>query len=167
MEKITNNSNAVIKTETLLVNNDEIAKTFNKHFAETVETLNIFEWSSNNKDLSNDKITGLIIKFQNYPNIMKIKSKCNFQEKICFKPFSLKYVANMIKNIPKNKVSGGEISAHVLKQSGCTYQMLTDCINDVFSRGLFLTKEMFCIRRNNSRVDSIETGRIVIAHLFP
>ena len=42
-EKITNISNEVIKKETLLVNNDEIAKTINKHFEETVETLNIFE----------------------------------------------------------------------------------------------------------------------------
>ena len=40
-EKITNNSDEVIEKETLLVNNDEIA--FNKHFAETVETLNAFE----------------------------------------------------------------------------------------------------------------------------
>ena len=37
-EKITNSSNEVIKKETVLVNNDEIAKTFNKHFAETVQT---------------------------------------------------------------------------------------------------------------------------------
>ena len=42
-EEITNNSHEVIKKETLLVNNDEIAKTFNKHFAEAVETLNSFE----------------------------------------------------------------------------------------------------------------------------
>ena len=42
-EDITNNSNEVIKKETLLVNNDEIAKTFDKHFAETVKTLNTFE----------------------------------------------------------------------------------------------------------------------------
>ena len=35
---IFNNSNEVIKKETLPVKNDEIAKTFNKHFAETVET---------------------------------------------------------------------------------------------------------------------------------
>ena len=39
-EEITNNSNEVIKKETLLVNNDEIANTFHKHFAETVETYN-------------------------------------------------------------------------------------------------------------------------------
>ena len=38
-EKITNNSNEVIKEDTLLVNNEKVAKTFNKHFAETVETL--------------------------------------------------------------------------------------------------------------------------------
>ena len=36
-EKITNNSNEVIKKETSLVSNDEIAKTFNKHFVETVD----------------------------------------------------------------------------------------------------------------------------------
>ena len=47
-EKITNNSNEVIKKKTLPVKNDEIARTFNKHFAETIETLNTFEWSSNN-----------------------------------------------------------------------------------------------------------------------
>ena len=70
-EKITNNSNEVIKKETLLVSNDEIAKTFNKHFAETVET------------------------------------------------------------------AGGEIPLHILKQSGFTYQLLTDCINDTLSLGIF------------------------------
>ena len=48
-EEITNNSNEVIKKEALIVKNDEIAKTFNKHFAETVETLNTFEWPSNNR----------------------------------------------------------------------------------------------------------------------
>ena len=41
-EKITNNSNEVIKKETLLVKNDEIAMTFDKQ-AETIETLNTFE----------------------------------------------------------------------------------------------------------------------------
>ena len=53
-DKITNNSNEVIKKETLLISNDEIAKTFNKHFTETVETLNTFEWPSNNTDILND-----------------------------------------------------------------------------------------------------------------
>ena len=38
-----------------LVNNDEIAKTFNKHF-ETVEKLNTFEWHSNNEDVTKETI---------------------------------------------------------------------------------------------------------------
>ena len=51
-EEIKTNANEIVEKETLLVNNDEIAKTFNKHFAETVEKLNTFEWPSNNEDLT-------------------------------------------------------------------------------------------------------------------
>ena len=36
-EEITTNTNEIVEKETLLVNNDEIAKAFNKHFVETVE----------------------------------------------------------------------------------------------------------------------------------
>ena len=136
-EKFTNNSNEVIKKETLLVSNDEIAKTFNKHFAETVETLNTFEWPSNNTDLLNDQLTAIIKKFQNYPSIMKLKSKYNFQEKFSFKPVPVEYVETIIKNIPNNRAAGGEIPLHILKQSGFTYQMLTDCINGALSEGIF------------------------------
>ena len=62
-EKITNNSTEVIKKETLLVYNDEIAKIFNKHFTETVEALNTFEWPSNNIDLLKDQLTAIIKNF--------------------------------------------------------------------------------------------------------
>ena len=48
----------------------------------------------------------------------------------------MKYVEN-IKNIPKNKATGGEKPLHIRKQSGFTYQMLTDCINDALSQGIF------------------------------
>ena len=76
-EKITNNSNEVIKK-------DEIAKTFNKHFAEIVEALNPFELPSNNTYLLNDQLTVIIKKFQNHPSIMELKSKYNSQEKNSF-----------------------------------------------------------------------------------
>ena len=132
-EKITNNSNEVIKKETLLVSNDEIAKTFNKHFAETVETLNTFEWPSNNTDLSNHQLTAI----RNHPSIIKLKSKYNFQKKFSFKPVLVKYVESVIKNIPNNRAAGGEILLHILKQSDFIYQMLTDCINGALSQGIF------------------------------
>ena len=136
-EKITNNSNEIFKKETLLVSNDEIAKIFNKHFAETVETFNTFEWPSNNTDLLKDQLTAIIKTFRNHPSIMKLKSKYNFQEKFSFKPVPVKSVERIIKNIPKNRAAGVEIHLHILKQSGFTYQMLTDCINDALSQGIF------------------------------
>ena len=47
-KEVTTITNDIVKKETLLVTNDEIAKTFNKHFTETVEKLNTFAWPSNN-----------------------------------------------------------------------------------------------------------------------
>ena len=44
----------------MLVNNDQIAKTFNKNFAETVEKLGTFEWPSNNEDLTKEILTKII-----------------------------------------------------------------------------------------------------------
>ena len=48
-ENIITNKIEVSRKETLLVNNDEITKTLNNHFSETVEKLNTFEWPSNEK----------------------------------------------------------------------------------------------------------------------
>ena len=46
------------------------------------------------------------------------------------KPVTVKDVENIIKNMLNNKASGGEIPLNILKQSGFTYKILTDCIND-------------------------------------
>ena len=61
---------------------------------------------------------------------MKIKSKYAMQEKFSIKPVTVKDVENIIKNMPNNKASRGEIPLNILKQSIFTYKMLTDCIND-------------------------------------
>ena len=45
-ENVIFTSNEVVENEKLIVKNDKIAKTFNKHFLETVDKLNIFEWPS-------------------------------------------------------------------------------------------------------------------------
>ena len=87
--------------------------------------------------LLNDHLTAIIKKFQNLPSIMKSKSKYNFQEKFSIKPVPVKYVESIIKNIPNNKAAGGKIPLHFLKQCGFTYQMLTDCIIDALSQGIF------------------------------
>ena len=61
---------------------------------------------------------------------MKIKSKYAIQENFSVKPVTVKDVENVIKNMPNNKASGGEIPLNSLKQSRFTYEMLTDSIND-------------------------------------
>ena len=131
-ENIITNKNEVVQKETLLVNNHEIAKILNNHFSETVEKLNTFEWPSNEnyENMHNEKLTTIIKKFENHPSIMKIKSKYTIQEKFSIKPVTVKDVENIIKNMPNNKASGGEIPLNILKQSRFTYKMLTDCIND-------------------------------------
>ena len=102
-EEITTNTNEIVEKETLLVTNDEIAKTFNKHFAETVEKLDTFEWPSNNEDLTEETLTKIFKKFKNHPSIVKIKNKYLVKEKFSFQPVSVKDVENVIKNTPSDK----------------------------------------------------------------
>ena len=82
-------------------------------------------------------MTKIIKKFKNHPSIVKIKNKYLIKEKFAFQPVSVKDVENVIKNIPSNKASGGHMPIQILKQSGFTYQILTDCINDAINKGVF------------------------------
>ena len=50
-----------------------------------------------------------------YNFVALLKGKCNFQENFSFKQVPVKYVENIIKNIPNNKASKGEIPLHNLK----------------------------------------------------
>ena len=82
-------------------------------------------------------VTKIIKKFKNHPSVLKIKSKYLIQETFSFHPVSVKDVENIIKNISSNKASGGDILIQILNQSGFTYQILTDCINDAINKGVF------------------------------
>ena len=71
-------------------------------------------------------------------------------KKFSIKPVTVKDVEN-IKNMPNNKVSGGEIPLNILKQSKFTNKMLTDCINDA-------------IVGENIFPDSLKFGNITPVH---
>ena len=126
----TNLEHDTIAAEKIIVKNDEIAKVFSKYFSETVEKLNIFEWRSCETKNTEDQLTDIINKYKSHPSIKKIKSNYTIKQKFSFKPVTVKDIENVIKNIPTNKVAGGEIPLNVLKQSAFTYVILTDCIND-------------------------------------
>ena len=78
-----------------------------------------------------------IIKYKSHPSIKKIKSNYTIKQKFSFKPVTVKDIENVIKNIPTNKVTGGEIPLNVLKQSDFTYVMLRDCKNNSLLKGSF------------------------------
>ena len=59
------------------------------------------------------------------------------KETFSFQPDSVKDVEKIIKNVSSNKAWGGDITIQILKQSGFTYQILMDCINDAINKVVF------------------------------
>ena len=102
---------------------------------------------------------------------MKLKSKYNFQEKCSFKPVPVKYVESIIKNIPNNKTTVGKIPLHILKQRSFTYHMLTDCINDALSQGIFPDSLKFAniipFHKKDEAIDKQNYGPVSVIPLFP
>ena len=134
-ENVTLTSNEVVESEKLILKNDEIVKIFSKYFSETVDKLNIFEWPSYESKYTEDQLTNIINKYKSHPSIKKIKSSNTIKQKFSFKPVTVKDIENVIKKTPTNKITGSEIPLNVLKQSGFTYVMLRDCINDCVLKG--------------------------------
>ena len=58
------------------------------------------------------------------------------QEKSSFQQVSVKDAEKVIKNIPSNKASEGDIPIQILKQSRFTYQILADFISDTINKGV-------------------------------
>ena len=60
----------------------------------------------------------MIKKFKNHPSIVKIKNKYLIKEKFSLQPVSVKDVENVIKNIPSNKASGGNMPIQIISSLG-------------------------------------------------
>lgn len=65
-----------------------------------------------------DKVTAISNKFKNHPIIKKSKSNYFIKEKIPFNPVTVKDTENIIRNIPTNKVTWGEVTLNIFKKSG-------------------------------------------------
>ena len=104
---------------------------------ETVGKLNIFEWSSCVTEHTKVQLTNIVNKDKSHPSINKIKTNYTIKQFFSFKPVNVKDIENVIKNIPTNKVKGGEIPLNILKQPSFSCVMLRDCENDSVLKGLF------------------------------
>ena len=112
-----------------LTENNKIVKTFNSSFETVTDSLNLFSWSSKVK-VCDDKVEGIILNFSNHPSILKIKEKFQFNKRFSFQHVSEATVRKVVKNLPSDKVSPGEIPIKILKESTFCFPELTNCINE-------------------------------------
>ena len=115
---------------------NKIAKTFNSFFETVTDSLNLFSWSSKVK-VCDDKVQGIILNFSNLPSILKVKEKFQLNKRFSFQHVSEATVRKVVKNLPSDKVSAGEIPIKILKESTFCFPELTNCINESLTNNKF------------------------------
>ena len=86
---------------------------------------------------SNDKIEQTLFKFSKHPSILKIKQKVKINNKFSFQFVSEDTVKNVMKNLPSDKATAGEIPVDILKNAEFCFSELTKCINKAFNENKF------------------------------
>ena len=126
----------LIENDRIVSENHKIAKTFNTYFESVTDSLNLFEWIGESVN-SNDKIEQIIAKYSKHPSILKIKQKVKINRKFSFQSVSEDTVKNVVKSLPSDKASAGEIPVDILKNSEFCFSELTKCINKAFNENKF------------------------------
>ena len=126
----------LIENDRIICKNSKIAKTFNTYFESVTGSLNLFEWIGESVN-SNDKIEQILFKFSKHPSILKIKQKVKINRKFSFQSVSEDTVKNVVKNLPSDKATAGEIPVDILKNSEFCFSELTKCINKDFNENKF------------------------------
>ena len=114
----------------------KIAKTFNSFFETVTDSLNLFSWPSK-VNVCDDKVQGIIHNFSNHPSILKIKEKVQLNKRFSFQHVSEATVRKVVKDLPSDKVSAGEIPIKILKESTFCFPELTNCINESLTNNKF------------------------------
>ena len=127
----------LLENDKILMENTEIASTFNSFFGSVVDSLDLYEWPSEEIQYSFDNIENIVLKYRNHPSIIKIKHNHKINHRFSLQPVSLREVKNVKSNISSNKATAGEIPVNILKQSEFKFEKLTDCINHLFLNGKF------------------------------
>ena len=106
-----------------LTENNKIAKTFNSFFEAVTDSLNLFSWPSK-VNVCDDKVQGIIHNFSNHPSILKIKEKVQLNKRFSFQHVFEATVRKVVKNLPSDKVSAGEIPVKILKEFTLQFYIL-------------------------------------------
>ena len=89
------------------------------------------------KLMCGDKVQGIIHNFSNHPSILKIKEKVQLNKRFSFQHVSEATVRKVVKNLPSDKVSAGEIPIKILRDSTFCFPELTNCINESLTNNKF------------------------------
>ena len=128
--------------EELLLEDKDIADTFNEYFGSIVESLDLYKWESEISDLglneSNQNYLDITIrKYEKHPSIQMIKQNFRIPKKFSFQSVSKDEVKKIIKDLKNNKSVGREIPTKILKECEFTFEILTQCVNKSFASGEF------------------------------
>ena len=127
---------ALSGNDEFLTENNKIAKTFNSFFETVTDSLNLFSWSLKVKVCDN-KFQGIILNFSNHTSILKIKENFQLNKRFSFQHVSEATVRKVVKYLPSDKVSAGEIPIKILKKSIFCFPKLTNCINEYLTNNKF------------------------------
>ena len=118
-----------------MTENIKIAKTFNSYFESVTDSLELFDWPLQS-NISYDKMQN-IKSFSNHPSIIKINLKFKLDKKFSFQCVSEATVRKVVKSLPSNKATAGEIPVNVLNNSEICFFDLTSCINEAVRNNKF------------------------------
>ena len=158
----------------ILLKNDAIANTFSNFLDSLVKSINLFKWPDISWDstiLSSvlDRIDRIILKYKFHPSIISIKQHIPHIDKFSFRFVTLEDV-RLINDLKNNKAAGGDIPLKLLKECDCTYEKLTNCINNSLSEELFPDSlkraNITPVYKKNDPLNKENYRPVSILHLF-
>ena len=98
----------------ILTENIKIAKSFNSYFESVTDSLELFDWLLQS-NISYGKVQNIVESFSNHPSIIEINQKFKWNKKFSFQCVSEATVRKVVKSLPSDKATAGEIPVNVLK----------------------------------------------------
>ena len=114
----------------------KVAKTFNSYFKSVTDSLKLFDWPLQS-NVSCDKVQNIIKRFSSHSSIIKIEHKCKLNKKFSFQRVSEATVRKVVKSLPSDEATAGEIPVNVLKSCENYFFDLTTCINEAIRNNKF------------------------------
>ena len=89
---------------------------FNNYCQSFTENLDLFESPEELKFNFFDEIDKIIKKYWSHLKIIKLEQKFSIKRKFAFKPFTKELFKNILKNLSRNEVAGGDIPLNLIKE---------------------------------------------------